>query len=343
MPSRHQLAFALLLFLTLLIIPAPVLSQLTQNAVSVTGTVLSEGQHQRVLHVMVRLCDSSGNLIEQITTNDSGDFFFRGLQRAPYVLTFEAIGFESAQINVDLSFASDRGMTVYLKPAEKESAPASAGATISAHELSMPEAARNLVASGKKKLYADKNPEGALTDFQQAIAHAPGYYEAYCEMAIAYGTMSKVDEAIKSFRKSIELSRDNYGNADVGLGTLLVGKGDLDAGEKAIRRGIELNPNSWLGFYELGMLDLNRDHLDPALKSAERAQALSPNTPIVYRLLSNIHMRQEKYAELLADLDAYIKLDPSSPAGLRAVQIRDQIAQKLAVQVQAVPPGTKPQ
>ncbi|MGB8495451.1 MAG: tetratricopeptide repeat protein [Candidatus Acidiferrum sp.] len=327
--------------LTLLIIPTAVFSQLMQSAVRVSGTVLSEGQNQRILHVVVRLCDSSGNLIEQATTTDSGEFSFGRLQRAPYILTFEAIGFESAEINVDLSFASDRGMTVYLKPVEKESRPASAGATISAHELSMPEAARNLVASGKKKLYADKNPEGGLKDFRQAVDHAPSYYEAYCEMAMAYATMSKVDEAIKSFRKSIEVSRNRYGNADLGLGTLLVEKGDLDAGEKAIRRGIELNPNSWLGFYELGKLDLNRDHLDSALKSAERARALSPNTPIVYRLLSNIHMRQEKYTELLADLDAYIRLDPNSPAGLRAVEIHDQIAQKLAMQGQAAPPGTK--
>jgi tetratricopeptide (TPR) repeat protein len=329
--------------LTLLIIPTAVFSRLTQNAVRVSGTVLSEGQNQRILHVVVRLCDFSGNLIEQLTTTDSGEFFFGGLQRAPYILTFEAIGFESAEINVDLSFASDRGMTVYLKPVKKESAPASAGATISAHELSMPEAARNLVASGKKKLYADKNPEGGLKDFRQAVAHAPGYYEAYCEMAMAYATMSKVDEAIKSFRKSIEVSRDRYGNADVGLGTLLVEKGDVDAGEKAIRRGVELNPNSWLGFYELGKLDLNRDRLDSALKSAERAQVLSPNTPVVYRLLSNIHMRQKKYTELLGDLDAYIKLDPDSPAGLRAVQMREQIAQEVTKHNQPTPPESKPQ
>jgi tetratricopeptide (TPR) repeat protein len=330
-------------FVSLLILPCSVCCQLPQNPATVSGTVLSEGQNQRILHVVVRLCDSSGNLIEQATTSDDGEFSFRGLKRAPYLLSFEAVGFQNAKINVDLSFTSDRGIRVYLRPVEKKFPSASAGATISSHELSMPEVARDLVASGKKKLYADKNPEGGLKDFQQAVVHAPGYYEAYSEMGTAYATMSKVDEAIQSFRKSIEMSHDGYGSAEVGLGTLLVGKGDVDAGEKAIRRGLELNPNSWLGFYELGKLDLNRDRLNLALKSAETAQALSPNTPIVYRLLSNIHMRQKKYKELLADLDAYIKLDSSSPAGLRAVEIRNQIAQKLAMQGQAAALDTKPQ
>jgi hypothetical protein len=41
-------------------------------------------------------------------------------------------------------------------------------------------------------------------------------------------------------------------------------------------------------------------------------------------------MRQKNYTDLLGDLDAYIKLDPDSPAGLRAVQMREQVAQEAA-------------
>jgi tetratricopeptide (TPR) repeat protein len=306
--------------------------------------VLGEGQNQRIEHVMVRLCDGGGNLIEQTTTTESGAFTFRGVQRGRYVITFEASGFQGTEIQLDLSFMSDKGMTVYLKPAIKESSAAPPGPTVSAHELSMLQAARNLVISGKKKLYADKNPQGALKDFQQAVSSAPGYYEAYGEIAMAYVTMGKVDEAQENFRKSIEVSHDSYGDAEVGLGTLLTEKGDVDAGEKAIRRGVELNPSSWMGFYELGKLDLNRDRLDLALKSAERARTLAPNAPVVYRLLANIHMRQKNYTDLLGDLDAYIKLDPNSPAGLRAAQMREQVSQQAAQAKhgQPTPPESKP-
>ena len=85
-----------------------------------------------------------------------------------------------------------------------------------------------------------------------------------------------------------------------------------------------------MGFFELGKLELNRDRLGSSLQSAERARVLSPNSPVVYRLLANIHLRQKNYGDLLADLDAYLKLDPSSSAGVRAKEMREQIQRELA-------------
>jgi tetratricopeptide (TPR) repeat protein len=300
--------------------------------------VLTEGRNQRIEHVNVRLCDGGGNLLEQTITSESGEFTFRGLPRGRYILTLEANGFQNAQVPLDLSYASDKGMTIYMKPVAPEATNVSPGPTVSAHELSMPQAARELVLSGKKKVYVDKNPKAGLVDFQRAVVKAPGYYEAYSEIAMAYLTMGQVEEAQQSFRKAIEVSHDTYGDADVGLGTLLAEKGDVDTGEKTIRRGVELNPNSWMGYYELGKLDLNGDRLDLALKSAEQAKTLAPNTPIVYRLLANIHMRQKNYTALLGDLDAYIKLDPSSAAGLRAMQMREEVAKH----GQPIPAESKP-
>jgi tetratricopeptide (TPR) repeat protein len=336
---RKQICVLLLVSIT----PSKAVSQLTGNGVTVSGMVLAEGNNQAIEHVAVRLCDGGGNLMEETTTPQSGEFYFRGVRRGRYILTFEANGYLKTDFQLDLSYTSDKGMTIYMKPIAKQSAAGTAGSTVSAHELSMPQAARELVASGKKKLYVDKKPDAGLLDFHQAVTQAPNYYEAYREIAIAYLTMGKAGEARENFRKSIELSHDTYGDADVGLGTLLVEKGEAGEGEKAIRRGVELNPNSWMGFYELGKLDLGRDRLDLALKSAERARALAPNAPIVYRLLANIHMRQKNYADLLGDLDAYIKLDPDSPAGLRAAQMRQQIAQEIAKHSQASPGESKPQ
>jgi Tfp pilus assembly protein PilF len=314
----------------LLMMPSIIASQLTGNAVTVSGMVLSEGHNERIEHVSVRLCDGGGNLIEESITGQNGEFSFRGVQRGHYILTLNADGYQSQEVQLDMSYTSDKGMTIYMVPVSKESPPPAAGPTVSAHELSMSEAARKLVASGRKKLYADKNPDASLTDFQQAVAKAPDYYEAYSEMAIAYVTMGKTQEAQGSFRKSIEASHNTYGDAYVGLGTLLIEKGSVDEGEKDLRRGVELSPKSWRGFYELGKLELGHNHLDLALKSAEQAKTLAPNVPIIYRLLANIHIQQKSYSELLNDLDTYIKLDPDSPAGLRAAQMREQVAQEVA-------------
>jgi Tfp pilus assembly protein PilF len=327
---RNQVCLGLLALITAGEVPANALPQFASNTVTVSGMVLTEGDNQRIEHVTVRLCDTGGILIEETNTSNSPEFVFKGLQRGRYILTFEANGFQKTEVHVDLSFASDKGMTVYMKPVTPESGPQPPGTMISAHELSMPEAARELVDTGRRKLYAEKNAEGGLKDFEQAVSVAPSYYEAYREIGVAELSMGSADEAIKSFHKSIEVSNDSYGDAEVGLGTLLVEKGDLEAGEKAIRRGVELNPNSWMGFFELGKLELNRDRLGSSLQSAERARVLSPNSPVVYRLLANIHLRQKNYGDLLADLDAYLKLDPSSSAGVRAKEMREQIQRELA-------------
>ena len=324
------------IFLLVSVAPATTASQIGRNGASVTGIVLAEGTNERIEHVIVRLCDTGGNLIIQTTTLDSGEFDFRGVQRGRYILTFQANGFQSTEIHLDLSFASDRGMTVYMKPEVSKPVSMASGLSVSTHELSMPRAARELLASGKRKLYADKNARGGLADLQKAILIAPNCYEAHYQIAVAHLTIGEAYEAEKSFRKSIEVSQDSYGDADVGLGTMLVDKGDVEAGEKTIRRGVELNPSSWMGFYELGKLDLNRSRLEYAQKSAERARSLAPNTPIIYRLLANIHMRQKNYKDLLSDLDAYMKLDPDSPAGLRAKQMRVEVEQELAKQAQAI-------
>jgi len=336
---RKQISVLLLVSIT----PSKTVSQLSGNSVTVSGVVLAEGNNQAIEHVVVHLCDGGGNLLEQTTTQQTGDFYFRGMRRGRYILTFEANGYLKTDFQLDLSYASDKGMTIYMKPVAKQSAAGPAGSTVSAHELSMPQGARELVTSGKKKLYVDKKPEAGLHDFHQAVTQAPNYYEAYREIAIAYLTMGKADEARDNFRKSIELSHDTYGDADVGLGTLLVEKGEAGEGEKVIRRGVELNPNSWMGFYELSKLDLGRDRLELALKSAERARALAPNAPIVYRLLANIHVRQKNYVDLLGDLDTYIKLDPGSAAGLRAAQMRQEIAQEMSKQSRTSPRESKPE
>jgi tetratricopeptide (TPR) repeat protein len=337
---RNEICLCLLALISAREALANALPQFASNTVTVSGMVLTEGDNQRIEHVTVRLCDTGGVLIEETNTSDSGEFVFRGVQRGRYILTFEANGFQKAEVHQDLSFASDKGMSIYLKPVTPDSGPLPPGTTISAHELSMPEAARELVDTGRRKLYSEKNAKDGLKDFQQAVSVAPSYYEAYRDIAVAQLSMGSSDEAIKSFRKSIEVSHDSYGDADVGLGTLLVEKGDLDAGEKAIRRGVELNPNSWMGFFELGKLDLNRNRLGTSLQSAERARMLSPNTPMVYRLLANIHLRQKDYEDLLGDLDAYLKLDPDSPAGVRAKEMRGQIQRELAKSDGSA--GTKP-
>jgi len=305
---------------------APVAANPSAN---LSGVVYSEATNQRISHASVWLCDDGGNRLTESVTTTNGEFAFPGLHAGAYILKITAPGFVALELNVDVNFATEHGISVFLKPAEKSPKEQPPAPSISAHELSMPAAARKLMDSGKKKLYAGANAESALHDFQGAVAKAPGYYEAYYQIGMACLSLQKPTDAEKNLRTSVSLSNQTYPDAVLALAILLLGRHDSADGEPLLRRGLELNPNSWPGYYELGKLELYRMHLEPALDAAKTAESLDPQQPKVYRLLSLIHLRQKNYQAALADLDAYIRLDPDSPEGHTAEQIRADTQRQL--------------
>lgn len=303
---------------------------LAQQTVSLAGTIYSEASKRPVQQASLRLCDPAGNMLDQMVTTDSGEFVFRQLRRADYILTITAPGYQPYEQHIDLSFTSDRGISIYLNPNPGDPAAPSPAGSVSAHEMSMPQQARDLLSSGEKKLYFDKNPQAGLADFQQAVSIAPGFYEVYYQIGMAYLTLGTKEEAEKNFHKSIEVSNDKYGEPVIGLASFLIDTGDIAQSETMTRHGLELSPNSWYGHYQLGRILFTENKVAEALKSAEQARSLDPNALIVYRLLSNIHLSQKDYPALIQDLDAYIKLDPDSSAGVRAKEIRKQVEEKIS-------------
>jgi len=300
------------------------------RSVTVTGNVMSEEGNHRLEGVTIRLCDSGGTEIEQSVTNSSGDFAFRHLQRGNYILTASANEYLPAEIHLDLNFASERGFTVYLKSLPKNSAPALSGSSVSSHELSLPESAREMLTSGRKALYVEKNPASALHYFEKALKKDPGCYEAEYGKGMAYLNLQNTPDAMNSFRAAIKKSEGKFGDAAIALGTLQVDQGQLAEGEKNLREGVTLSPGAWMGFYQLGKLELRAGKFAEAETSAAQARSLAPNLPQVYQLLSIIHLRQKNYPALLQDIDSYLQLDSTSAAAQRAKQVRTEVQQQLA-------------
>lgn len=304
-----------------------------QKAATIAGNVYYGSDYHPASNIDISLYDSSLQFLETQATSDVGQFRFGGLKRATYTLRIDIPGYEPVSLDVDISMASDKTLAIYLKStAKQQESPHSS--TVSVHELSMPQKARDYMEAGKKKLYDDNNAQAAVSDFQQAVAAAPNYYEADYQLAMAELTLGNRSEATAAFRKSIEISKDNYAEADVGLGAVLLDQNQVSEADKSIHRGLQLNPNLWLGHYELGRAFLKENRLPEAQASAEEARLLAPSAPIVYRLLSNIHLRQKDYRALLEDLDTYLMLDPNSPAGVRAKELRDQIQTKVGASSQ---------
>lgn len=322
----------ILLLSLLLLLPTPGIAQFSGSAsISLNATVYSETGKHRIPRASAALCTAGGNTLQETISSESGDFSFGGIRPGHYILRVRAAGYDSAELPVDLSLASQRGLSVFLKTAQAAVPPVAPGAqTISAHELAMPEQARALLVSGKKKLYAGKNAPAALRDFQAATAMAHAYYEAHYFTGMAYLALQNPAEAEKQFRKSVDISRKMCADADIALGTLLLQRKELQEGEALLRQGLAINPQSWPGQFALGELELSRGRMEQALAAAEKAESLAPQQPVVYRLLAMIHLREKNFAALLTDLDSYLELDPDSPAGVRARELRVEAVRQLA-------------
>ena len=279
----------------------------------------------------MRLCDVGGRTVLQAATSSSGQFDFSGLPPGNYLLNVEAAGFQSTETSLDLRSSSQSGLTIYLKPTTQiaSSGTGATGASISAHELSITESARNLYREGKKKLYNENKAQESLRYFEKALSQAPDFYEARYQLGMAYVGIGKTDEAEKNLRKCVSESHDKYGSANIALGTLQLDRGEIEAGERQIRHGLELSPSAWMGYYQLGRAEALQGHLDTAETLAEQARQFAPATAAIYQLLATIHMRQKNYRAALEDIDAYLLLDAQSPAGIRAKEIRQQLQKQI--------------
>jgi tetratricopeptide (TPR) repeat protein len=291
-----RLGFAALLFSSLLLRPCGVQAFQTdtvtapEHRFTISGNVYLGDTSHPAYNVLVQLQGEDGADRLDAATNESGGFVIYDLKPANYTLALDVQGYERTSVAVDLSFASSKGLQIILQPAESGEVSRKAN-SVSSHELSMPKKARDLVASGKTKLYEQHDAAGALDDFKQALSAAPNYYEAEYQAAMAYLSQGKRDEAAASFQKSIDLSGGKYGEGFVGLGTLAVDRKDYAQAEKEVRQAVTLSPDFWL--------------------------------------LANIHLKEKDYRAAEADIDEYVKLDPDSAAGRRAKELREVVAQKV--------------
>jgi len=183
---------------------------------------------------------------------------------------------------------------------------------VSVRELRIPLKAHQNFEQGMECL-AKKDAAGSLPHFQRAISEFAGYYEAYDRIGAADLKLWRVPEAEQAFRKSIELSGGGFAHPLLALGAILDDQGKFEEALTVIRKGLDLNPESWTGYYYLGLALFGSNRLDEAEKSDREALLRKTEFPKAHLLLADIHSRQKQYASLVIDLDEYLRLVPDGP------------------------------
>jgi tetratricopeptide (TPR) repeat protein len=294
---------------------------------SVSGTVLLLHDSSPVGGVTVRLRLATGGVPATVLTDSRGEFEFTGLTSGLYFLDVEERGYEAIRESVQVGFGYDRALTLHLT----RFAQAPSGQNpylVSVRELSIPSKAAREFQKGLE-CSAKNDSAGSLLHFHRAVQEYPKFYEAYLQMGFAYRHLGQAAEAEQAMRTSIAVSGERFADAHFSLGEILAAREQYGDAEKAVRRGLKLQPTSWAGQYILARSLYGLNRLEEAEDSAKRALKLKSDFARVHLLLANIHIRTRDDAALLEDLDAYLALDPNGEMSVKASRMRVAVLRRL--------------
>jgi tetratricopeptide (TPR) repeat protein len=323
MSLRQVLGFLLIFTASVL----PCMAQMRPTArstFSIAGSIHDDNGQQTMENVRVDLKESTGIPLNTTFTRAGGEFEFDGLTRGDYIIQVAVKDYETLEQKVSIAGADVRGLYISLARATSV-VNQNSGASISAHELSVPGKAHEEYLKGMNLMYGKSDYRGAIVQFEHAIKDFQTFYEAYAQEGNAYFLLGETASAEQALRKSVELSSGQYSYALFILSGLLTEAKQYPEAVTFATKGIAVDGASWHGPFELARALLGLGQVEEAEKNAVQARDMNPKNPLIYLLLANIFIARREYPALLNDLDAYLKLVPSGPEADRARATRDNL------------------
>jgi tetratricopeptide (TPR) repeat protein len=160
----------------------------------------------------------------------------------------------------------------------------------------------------------EKRIEEMLAWAKVAVALQPDSPFAHNQLGIAWRAMHNWSEAEASCRRAIELGKKypKYVGAHVGLGNVMLEKGDLDAAEANYRAALAIDPDAGTICFNLGLVYDRRGDLAAAEQWYRKAVAAAPRNTYFRQLLDGVVQRRTQ----LSRLDEVVagRTKPATPA-----------------------------
>jgi tetratricopeptide (TPR) repeat protein len=310
-------------------------SHMSAGDARITGHVRDAASGQPLTAVKVEVSPLGSGVSEiYVTSGTDGEFRIAGVQDGNYDLVINEKGYKPYREHITL--ANGNYLNVIIQLEKTEPAAETPGAVLSAHELTVPQKARDAYAKGIV-LKAKPDYAGALEQFQKAIKLAPTYYEAYAEAGVAEVNLNQLDAAQQDLQKSIDMSEGKYAVAMFYMAGLLNNKRSFDEALTIAKRGNAIDENAWRGNFEIARALIGLKRGDEALPYAKRAVQAAPDNPQMYVVLMNADLGSHDYAAALVAIDAFLKLNGTGQQADQVRHLRDQV--QAAVQKQQAKPA----
>jgi Tfp pilus assembly protein PilF len=202
-------------------------------------------------------------------------------------------------------------------------------AVVSVPELAISAKAARALEKGTSLLLKGE-AEASLSYLSTAVELAPASYRGYHNRALAYYHLGQLDAAAHDFQKSIDLSNNGFAPSLFGLSMILYQRSQFAESEFLVRKGLFLNSGSAIGKYCLGLVQFALGQISEALESALDALRRDSSFADVHVLLARIHERQHNPSAVIADVQAYLRLDPRGPLEDEARKLLERAHRNLA-------------
>ena len=294
--------------------------------VSASGIVLLTPEDRPIRHAHVEVLIPSTGWAATTLTDDNGEFEFAGLTPASYHLTVTAPACERLEGTVTVD-GSAKTLFLRLYRSQQPPTPRS-DSVVSVQELRESGKAESAFAKGTRKLQQG-DAEGSLSYFRRALATDPSYYRAYHNLGLANYQLGHTGQAEGDFQKSIELSNGGYAPSQFALAMVLCEKKEFREAERLIQNGLAMEPGSAIGKYFLAVVQFALNRTPEAEKSAQDALWRNANQAEAYILLAKIHERNHDPYAVMAEVAAYLKLDPHGPLENEASKLLQRARQEI--------------
>jgi tetratricopeptide (TPR) repeat protein len=158
--------------------------------------------------------------------------------------------------------------------------------------------------------------ELALKASHELAAAAPSSAQAQQLEAEAFESRGEWDKAITQYRKILEQNPQRHG-IHYRMGRLFLTKtpADSDDAKKEFEEELKIDPNSAASEFLLGEISRQAGQWEEAIRRFRRATKLDEGFVEAYLALGISMNAAGKFADAVAPLEVYVKMQPDDPAG----------------------------
>lgn len=279
--------------------------------------------------IRIELQNLQGVTINVQYTDSNGNFSFLNLGNGKFQVVLVSDRYsapvEIVQIHPDMP-----GVHVILYASVREEAatpipstPTADPFAVSVKEMlqTYPREAVKQYEGGLKKARGG-DAEGAVKAYEKALQVSPNFYLAYNNLGVLYMNSGQPEKAVEQFEQAIRLN-DKPGPPYTNLGRIYLERGDLEKAQEMLDKAVQKDQQSAVASFLAGSLYLRLGQNNKSEALLRRAHQLDPTFARVHLQLANLYMKQNRWQDILKELEAFLKEHSNDP---QAQVVRQRLA-----------------